>query len=95
MSLAKAGIETTVITDSAIFAMMSRVNKVIIGAHTIMADGGLAIDLFLLHICYFGMMSDRTSLSYICWHSYIYRIRLCCLHLLPCYTAMPLLLLLV
>lgn len=28
LELAKAGIETTVITDSAVFAMMSRVNKV-------------------------------------------------------------------
>lgn len=29
------------IPDSAIFAMMSRVNKVIIGTHTVMANGGL------------------------------------------------------
>jgi translation initiation factor eIF-2B subunit beta len=41
LSLAKEGIETTVITDSAVFAMMSRVNKVIIGTHTVMANGGL------------------------------------------------------
>jgi len=40
-SLAKSKIATTVITDSAIFAVMSRVNKVIVGTHTIMADGGL------------------------------------------------------
>lgn len=40
-SLAKAGIDTTVITDSAVFAMMARVNKVIIGTHTVMANGGL------------------------------------------------------
>lgn len=39
--LAEAGIETTVITDSAIFAMMSRCNKVIVGTHSVMADGGL------------------------------------------------------
>lgn len=31
--LAKAGIDTTVITDSAIYAVMSRVNKVILGTH--------------------------------------------------------------
>ena len=31
--LSKAGIETTVVTDSAIYAVMSRVNKVILGAH--------------------------------------------------------------
>ncbi|XP_041359982.1 translation initiation factor eIF-2B subunit beta-like isoform X2 [Gigantopelta aegis] len=41
VSLAKLDIETTVITDSAVFAIMSRVNKVIIGTHTVMANGGL------------------------------------------------------
>ena len=41
VSLAKADIETTVINDSAVFAIMSRVNKVIIGTHTVMANGGL------------------------------------------------------
>jgi len=40
-SLAKAKISTTVITDSAIFAMMARVNKVIIGTTSILADGGV------------------------------------------------------
>lgn len=40
-SLAKAKIETTVIPDSAIFSMMSRVNKVIIGTHSVLANGGL------------------------------------------------------
>jgi len=39
--LAQAGIETTLITDSAIFAMMARVNKVIVGTHAVMANGGL------------------------------------------------------
>lgn len=41
MNLAKAKIKTTLISDVAIFAMMSRVNKVIIGTHTVMANGGL------------------------------------------------------
>ncbi|XP_012216175.1 translation initiation factor eIF2B subunit beta [Linepithema humile] len=41
INLAKAKIKTTLISDVAIFAMMSRVNKVIIGTHTVMADGGL------------------------------------------------------
>ncbi|XP_062590970.1 translation initiation factor eIF-2B subunit beta-like [Saccostrea cucullata] len=41
VSLARANIETTVINDSAVFAIMSRVNKVIIGTHTVMANGGL------------------------------------------------------
>uniref|UniRef100_A0A8D3AKF8 Translation initiation factor eIF2B subunit beta n=1 Tax=Scophthalmus maximus TaxID=52904 RepID=A0A8D3AKF8_SCOMX len=40
-SLSKSGIETTVITDAAIFAVMSRVNKVIIGTQTVLANGGL------------------------------------------------------
>ena len=33
LEMASAGISTTVITDSAIFAVMSRVNKVILGTH--------------------------------------------------------------
>ncbi|NP_001279777.1 translation initiation factor eIF-2B subunit beta [Callorhinchus milii] len=41
VTLSKAGIETSVITDAAIFAVMSRVNKVIIGTKTILANGGL------------------------------------------------------
>lgn len=40
-SLAEADVEATLISDASIFAMMSRVNKVIIGTHTIMANGGL------------------------------------------------------
>lgn len=39
--LAKAKISTTLISDSAIFAMMARVNKVITGTHSVMANGGL------------------------------------------------------
>ncbi|KNE58307.1 hypothetical protein AMAG_05115 [Allomyces macrogynus ATCC 38327] len=39
--LAAAGIETTVIPDSAVFAVMSRVNKVVLGTHAILANGGL------------------------------------------------------
>lgn len=40
-SLAKSGIQTAVVPDSAVFAVMSRINKVIIGTHTVMANGGL------------------------------------------------------
>jgi translation initiation factor eIF-2B subunit beta len=39
--LAASGIETTLIPDSAIFAVMSRVNKVVLGTHAILANGGL------------------------------------------------------
>lgn len=41
LSLASAGIETCLIPDSAIFAIMARVNKVIVGTHAVMANGGL------------------------------------------------------
>ncbi|KAK0169155.1 hypothetical protein PV327_002900 [Microctonus hyperodae] len=40
-NLSKSKIKTTLISDVAIFAMMSRVNKVIIGINAVMADGGL------------------------------------------------------
>eukprot|EP01114_Cavostelium_apophysatum_P021428 TRINITY_DN7469_c0_g1_i1.p1 TRINITY_DN7469_c0_g1~~TRINITY_DN7469_c0_g1_i1.p1 ORF type:complete len:361 (-),score=62.78 TRINITY_DN7469_c0_g1_i1:18-1100(-) len=41
VTLSKAGIETTLIPDSSVFAMMARVNKVIVGTHAVMANGGL------------------------------------------------------
>ncbi|KAL3692899.1 hypothetical protein R1sor_006550 [Riccia sorocarpa] len=34
-------LSTTLITDSAVFAMISRVNMVIVGAHAVMANGGV------------------------------------------------------
>ncbi|KAG2227197.1 hypothetical protein INT45_008441 [Circinella minor] len=40
-ALSNAGIDTTVIVDSAIFAAMPRVNKVVVGAHAVLANGGL------------------------------------------------------
>ena len=39
--LAQAGISTTLITDSAVFAMMARVNLVVVGTHAVLANGGL------------------------------------------------------
>ncbi|KAI3778700.1 hypothetical protein L2E82_08083 [Cichorium intybus] len=39
--LISRGLQTTVITDSAVFAMISRVNMVIVGAHAVMANGGV------------------------------------------------------
>ncbi|PSS24327.1 Translation initiation factor eIF-2B subunit beta like [Actinidia chinensis var. chinensis] len=39
--LVSRGLQTTVITDSAVFAMISRVNMVIVGAHAVMANGGV------------------------------------------------------
>lgn len=40
-SLADAGISTILIHDSAIFAIMARVNKVLLSAHAVLANGGL------------------------------------------------------
>ncbi|KAI8848380.1 eukaryotic translation initiation factor 2B, subunit 2 beta, 39kDa, partial [Chytridium lagenaria] len=40
-TLSKAGIDTTVIADAAIFAVMSRVNKVILGTHAVLGNGAL------------------------------------------------------
>ena len=40
-SLTAAGITVILIPDSAVFAIMSRVNKVILGTHSILANGGL------------------------------------------------------
>ncbi|CAK4078630.1 unnamed protein product [Aphanomyces euteiches] len=39
--LAESGMDTTVITDSAVFALMARVNKVVIPAVAVVANGGL------------------------------------------------------
>lgn len=41
MSLSSAGISTFLVPDSSIHALMSRVNKVILGAHAILANGGM------------------------------------------------------
>ncbi|CAM9633599.1 unnamed protein product, partial [Chrysoparadoxa australica] len=41
--LAKKGIETTVISDAAVFAIMARVNKVIMPTHAVVANGGSLI----------------------------------------------------
>ncbi|MCJ1313315.1 GCD complex subunit gcd7 [Agyrium rufum] len=39
--LTQAGITVILIPDSAVFALMSRVNKVILGTHVVLANGGL------------------------------------------------------
>jgi translation initiation factor eIF-2B subunit beta len=41
IALSNLGIETTLITDSAIFAVMARVNVCFIGANSVTANGGL------------------------------------------------------
>ena len=43
-SLAEAGIDTTVIHDAATFAIMARVNKVLLPAHAVL----VSLDIFFL-----------------------------------------------
>eukprot|EP00903_Cladosiphon_okamuranus_P022092 g20314.t2 len=69
-SLAKHGIDTTIISDSAVFAMMARVNKVILSTHAVVANGGLialngshavalaAKDLSVPVVCVTGLFKD-------------------------------------
>lgn len=40
-SLNKSKIAATLIEDTAAFSLMSRVDKIVIGAHTVLANGGL------------------------------------------------------
>ncbi len=40
-TLAKIGIDTILISDASIYAFMSRVNKVVLGTHAVLANGGL------------------------------------------------------
>ena len=40
-ALSEEGISTTIISDASVYALMSRVNKVIIGTHSVMANGGI------------------------------------------------------
>lgn len=39
--LVARGLQTTLITDSAVYAMISRVNMVVVGVHAVMANGGV------------------------------------------------------
>ncbi|KXS20883.1 translation initiation factor eIF-2B beta subunit [Gonapodya prolifera JEL478] len=49
-TLAQNNIDTTVINDSAIFAVMSRVNKVILGTHAVTVNGGLVASAGVLTV---------------------------------------------
>lgn len=41
VNLSQANIPVTLVTDSAVFAIMARVNKILIGTHSLLANGGL------------------------------------------------------
>lgn len=59
VELSKAGIETTVIPDSAVFAVMSRVNKVILGTHAGMEY--LVISIHYVSLQLQGLMINVTT----------------------------------
>lgn len=50
-NLSKKGIKTTLISDSSIFALIPRVNKVVIGTRAVMANGGLISYNGVTNIC--------------------------------------------
>ncbi|CDO54209.1 hypothetical protein DV495_003191 [Geotrichum candidum] len=49
--LAKAGIETVIIPDSLVYAAMSRVGKVLIGARTVLTDGSCISNAGVAAVC--------------------------------------------
>jgi hypothetical protein len=61
LTLAKANVETTLVTDSAIFALMARVNKVIIGTH-----GGIVLFFFFFFSCYHSFFHSSCFASGVC-----------------------------
>lgn len=50
-ALRKAGIDTLLVPDSNIFALMSRVTKVVLGAHAVLADGSFFTTSGSLALC--------------------------------------------
>ncbi|GAA98478.1 hypothetical protein E5Q_05164 [Mixia osmundae IAM 14324] len=51
LALSNAGIDTVLLPDAAVFALMSRVSKVILGAHNVLADGSFVAHTGALPIC--------------------------------------------
>ncbi|VVT50041.1 uncharacterized protein SAPINGB_P002571 [Magnusiomyces paraingens] len=49
--LAKAGIETAVVPDTMVFALMSRVGKVIVGTRAVLANGGCVVSAGVANVC--------------------------------------------
>ncbi|GLD92052.1 hypothetical protein PINS_up000585 [Pythium insidiosum] len=62
-ALAQSGMDVTVIPDSAVFAMMSRVNKVVIPAAAVVANGGLIAQSGLQNIALAAM---KCSVPVVC-----------------------------
>lgn len=61
--LAERGIDVTLIPDSAVFAMMSRVNKVVIPAAAVVANGGLIAQSGLYNI---AVAAQKCAVPVVC-----------------------------
>lgn len=61
LSLAK--IDTTLVTDGAIFAMMARVNKVVISASKVVANGGLIASTGIYNV---ALAAKEVSVPLVC-----------------------------
>lgn len=59
LELAEAGIQTTAINDSAVYAMMARVNKVVVSSHALLANGGVMAPVGMLMV---AMAAKRHSI---------------------------------
>ena len=57
--LQKSGINVNLITDASVYAVMSRVDKVIISTHAIMANGGLIANSGAYMIAMAAKVSNR------------------------------------
>ncbi|TYZ60194.1 hypothetical protein PybrP1_003516 [[Pythium] brassicae (nom. inval.)] len=62
-SLAQHGIDVTVLPDSAVFAMMARVNKVVVPAAAVVANGGLIAQSGLQNI---ALAAKKYSVPVVC-----------------------------
>ncbi|CAI5747332.1 unnamed protein product [Peronospora destructor] len=62
-ALAESGIDVTVIPDSAVFALMARVNKVVVPAVAVVANGGLIAQSGLQNI---ALAAKKCSVPVVC-----------------------------
>lgn len=62
-ALAESGIHVTVIPDSAVFALMARVNKVVVPAAAVVANGGLIAQSGLQNI---ALAAKKCSVPVVC-----------------------------
>ena len=57
--LLKAGLNVALASDSSVFALMSKISKVIISTHGIMANGGLIAESGAYQICLAAKVSKH------------------------------------